>query len=56
MNGRRSIIVIEKFYSDPEQIREYALKQRYYLPYQDEEAVSRRIATCHVVVVVVPSP
>jgi hypothetical protein len=39
MSTRRSIIIIEDFYSDPDMIREYALRQRYYLPYQDEDLV-----------------
>lgn len=37
--SRRSIIVIDNFYHDPYAIRNYALKQSYYTPYQDEEAV-----------------
>lgn len=39
MNGRRSIIVIEDFYTDPDSVREYALRQKYYLPYQNEEDI-----------------
>lgn len=45
MKGRRSIIVIEDFYSDPSWVREYALKQDYYLPYQDEEKVEKGLQT-----------
>lgn len=37
--GRRSIIVVEDFYDNPKAMRQYALTQRYYLPYQDEENV-----------------
>lgn len=33
VSGRRSIIVVEDFYSDPDSIREYALTQQYYWPY-----------------------
>jgi hypothetical protein len=33
MIGRRSIIVVEDFYSDPAAVREYALRQKYYMPY-----------------------
>jgi hypothetical protein len=47
MTSRRSIVVIEGFYRDPEAVREYALRQPYYLPYEDERDVEpgRRIAT-----------
>jgi hypothetical protein len=31
---RSSIIIIENFYEDPDAVREYALRQRYYYPYQ----------------------
>lgn len=34
MKGRRSIIVIDDFYSDPDAVREWALKQEYYDPYE----------------------
>jgi hypothetical protein len=34
MQGRRSIIVVENFYTDPDNVRKYALKQNYYNPYQ----------------------
>ncbi len=40
MKGRRSIVIIENFYTNPGLIREYALHQAYYLPYEDEELVS----------------
>jgi hypothetical protein len=33
MNARRSIIAVENFYSNPDAVREYALKQQYYFPY-----------------------
>jgi hypothetical protein len=39
MKSRRSIVVLEGFYRDAQAIRNYALRQRYYLPYQDEEDV-----------------
>jgi hypothetical protein len=39
VKSRRSIIIIEGFYKDPLAIRNYALHQRYYTPYQDEGAV-----------------
>jgi hypothetical protein len=40
MKSRRCIIVIEGFYRDPQAVRNYALRQDYYTPYQDEEAVT----------------
>jgi hypothetical protein len=45
--ARRNIIVIENFYDDPMAVREYALRQKYYLPYEEEEEVKagRRRAT-----------
>lgn len=39
MKSRRSVVVVEGFYQDPHAVRRYALKQRYYTPYQDCEAV-----------------
>lgn len=39
MKSRRSIIVVEGFYDDPQSVRDYALRQDYYTPYEDEEAV-----------------
>src|SRR2546421_314180 len=36
---RRSIVVIENFYRDPETIRAYGLRQPYYAPYEDQEKV-----------------
>jgi hypothetical protein len=36
MNSRRSVIVVENFYEDPENVREYALRQEFYTPYEDE--------------------
>lgn len=37
---RSSVIVVEEFYADPMAVREYALAQRYYLPYQDDQRVA----------------
>lgn len=31
---RKTLIIVENFYSDPEAVREYALGQRYYYPYE----------------------
>jgi hypothetical protein len=39
MKTRRSIVIVDDFYRDPQAVREYALRQRYYTPYQDCEAV-----------------
>jgi hypothetical protein len=39
MTSRRSIVVIEGFYRDAQAVRNYALKQRYYTPYQDTAAI-----------------
>jgi hypothetical protein len=40
---RKSIIVVEDFYQDPDVVREYALRQQYYFPYQaDDDVKSRR--------------
>ncbi|HXT70752.1 MAG TPA: hypothetical protein VN700_13400 [Vicinamibacterales bacterium] len=39
MRSRRSIIVIEDFYADADAVRNYALRQRFYTPYEDEDAV-----------------
>jgi hypothetical protein len=39
MKGRRSIVVVENFYDDPDLIHEYALRQVYYLPYQTTAAL-----------------
>ncbi len=41
MSERRGVVIIDDFYADPDQVREYALNQKYYLPYQDEEQVKR---------------
>ncbi|MBV8862472.1 MAG: hypothetical protein JO259_11505, partial [Mycobacterium sp.] len=41
MSGRRSVVIVDDFYADPDRVREYALNQQYYLPYQDEEQVKR---------------
>jgi hypothetical protein len=40
MKSRRSIIVIEGFYRDAQAVRNYALRQRYYTPYQDPDVVA----------------
>ncbi len=34
MSMRRSIIVVENFYTDPDSVRDYALALQYYLPYE----------------------
>jgi len=39
MNARRSIAVIENFYSDPFKVRAYALSQPFYTPYESREAL-----------------
>lgn len=39
MKSRRSIIAIDHFYRDAQAIRNYALRQRFYTPYQDDEPV-----------------
>jgi hypothetical protein len=39
VKSRRSIIVIDDFYADAVAVRRYALRQQYYTPYEDEEAV-----------------
>lgn len=39
MSSRRSIIVLDNFYQDGRAVRNYALGQSYYMPYEDEEAV-----------------
>jgi hypothetical protein len=36
---RRSVIVVENFYADPTGVREYALTQRYYHPYQPDAEI-----------------
>jgi LPS sulfotransferase NodH len=36
---RAQTIVVENFYADPEAVLEYALRQPYYFPYQDERDV-----------------
>lgn len=41
---RKSLVIVESFYDDPGGIREYALGQRYYYPYQaDAEVASGRL-------------
>ena len=39
MKSRRTIVVIDGFYRDSQAVRNYALRERYYLPYQDQEAI-----------------
>lgn len=39
MKSRRSIVVLDGLYGDPNAVREYALQQAYYTPYENEEAV-----------------
>jgi hypothetical protein len=39
VKSRRSIIVVEGFYRDAQAVRNYALRQRYYTPYQDPAVV-----------------
>jgi hypothetical protein len=36
---RTSVIVVENFYADPHAVRDYALRQRYYYPYQPDADV-----------------
>jgi hypothetical protein len=36
---RRAIVVVENFYRDPEAIRDYALRQHFYTPYEDPDEV-----------------
>jgi hypothetical protein len=43
MSSRRSIIVVEGFYRDAQAVRNYALRQPYYTPYQDLDAVESGI-------------
>lgn len=41
---RKSLIVVENFYRDPFSVREYALRQHYYYPYQpDSDVASGRV-------------
>jgi hypothetical protein len=39
MSARRTIVVVDDFYSDPEAIRQYALESDYYLPYESDDDV-----------------
>jgi hypothetical protein len=39
MNSRRSIVVVEGFYQDPTAVRNYALRQSYYTPYETEQEI-----------------
>ena len=45
--ARRSIVVLDNFYRRPDVVREYALRQRFYLPYQEKAdvAAGRKTAT-----------
>ena len=36
---RKSIVVIDNFYHDPDAVRAYALRQKYYFPYQADDDV-----------------
>jgi hypothetical protein len=38
--ARRSIVIVDDFYSDPIMVREYALVQDYYTPYEDSADVN----------------
>jgi hypothetical protein len=40
MKSRRSMVVLEGFYSDPHAVREYALRTEYYTPYEDPADVT----------------
>jgi len=37
--SRRSIVVVDEFYGDPDAVRSYALRQSYYTPYEDQDDV-----------------
>lgn len=37
--SRRSVIVVENFYEDPGSVRDYALRQEFYTPYEDQEDI-----------------
>ena len=39
MKPRRSVVVLEGFYRDAQAVRNYAIRQPYYTPYQDSEDV-----------------
>jgi hypothetical protein len=40
----KSIIIVDDFYADPDAVIDYALKQRYYYPYQsDQDVASGRV-------------
>jgi hypothetical protein len=39
MSSRRTMVVVEDFYRDPLAVRQYALGQSYYTPYEDQDAV-----------------
>jgi hypothetical protein len=45
VSSRRSIVVLENFYADPDAVRDYALRQDFYPPYEDPEAVRAGRAT-----------
>jgi hypothetical protein len=40
MSSRRSIVVVESFYRDPDAIRDFALKQKFYTPYEEQAAAT----------------
>lgn len=37
--SRRSIVIVDDFYGDPDRVRRYALEQDYYTPYEDTTEV-----------------
>jgi hypothetical protein len=39
VSSRQCIVVVEEFYRDPQAVRNYALRQQYYLPYEREDDV-----------------
>lgn len=36
---RKSVVIIDNFYDDPDSVRQYALSLKYYYPYESDEAV-----------------
>ncbi len=45
MTSRRSIVVVDNFYTDPVAVRDYALRQAFYPPYEDEKEIEAGTAT-----------
>jgi len=39
LESRSSVVIVDNFYADPGAVREYALRQEYYYPYESDEAV-----------------